>query len=101
VVIAAERLAALTANQLRAVHWATVTNSAGERGGVRLFGVDSLGLGLRDGDVVTSINARPTRTDEEAVSAGASAWSSGASWVEAVVTRGSQTLSVMVHLPAR
>jgi hypothetical protein len=100
-VIAVDRLAALTADQLRAVHWASVTDAQGRAAGVRLFGVGALGLGLADGDVVTSINGRPTRAEGEAVSAGASAWNSGVRRVDATIARGGVPVSVTLHLPAR
>jgi hypothetical protein len=100
-VIGVDRVSALTANQLRAVHWANVADAQGRAAGVRLSGVGGLGVGLADGDVVTSINGRPTRTDEEAISAGTSAWSSGVRWVEATIARGGAPLLVTLHLPAR
>jgi hypothetical protein len=100
-IIAADRVAALTADQLRSVRWMTVTKTQGGLAGVRLFGVSGLGLGLTDGDVVTSINGRQTPADEVAVSAGVSAWTSGAPSVEATIARGNQPLSVTLHLPPR
>jgi hypothetical protein len=101
IVVPKERLLHLSADQLRSVGWATVVGPRGRAAGVRLSGVAPLGVGLVDGDVVTSINGRATPTEDDATAAGTAAWVSGALAANATVLRGSQTIAVTLELPAR
>jgi len=78
-----------------------VVNARGKAAGVRLSGVGRLGLGLEDGDVVTSINGRLTPTEDEATAAGAAAWMSGAPTARADVARGDRIVAVTLELPMR
>jgi hypothetical protein len=96
-----DRVMRLTAERLRSVHWAGVRDEHGQPAGVRLSGVGSLGVGLADGDVVTSIDGRPTRTEDEAMEAGAAAWSSGEPALHATIARKDQVVTVTVQLPLR
>jgi hypothetical protein len=98
--VSQDRLGRLTAKQLRAIGWSTVVDAHGRSAGVRLSGVGALGMGLADGDVVTSIDGRLTPTEGDATSAGSAAWSSGARTVRATILRGDQTIAVTVELPA-
>jgi hypothetical protein len=100
IALSRDRLSRLTARQLRGVGWATVVDAQGRAAGVRLSGVGGLGVGLADGDVVTSIDGRPTRTEDEARSAGSAAWASGAPSVRATIIRGGDTIAVTLELPA-
>jgi hypothetical protein len=100
-VLSEDRLERLTEKQLRAVGWTTVVDEQGRSAGVRLSGVGALGMGLADGDVVTSIDGRPTPTESDATAAGSAAWGSGARSVGATIVRGDQTIAVTVELPTR
>ena len=95
------RLMGLTADELRAVRWAAIHDGRGATAGVRLSGVGGLGLGLAEGDVVTSIDGRPTRTEDDATAAGMAAWTSGESAVHATLLRKEQVVAVTVELPPR
>jgi len=100
VFVSVDRLLQLTPGQLRAVRFAGVRDEQGDPRGVRLWGVGALGVGLADGDVVVAIDGRPTRTEDEATAAGASAWSSGEGVVRASLMRGDRPIAVAVQLPA-
>jgi hypothetical protein len=99
-VISEARLRRLTASQLRGVGWATVERPEETPAGVRLSGVGALGLGLADGDLVTSINGRPTPSYDDATAAGAAAWASGARAAHATIVRRGETIAVTVEIPA-
>jgi hypothetical protein len=101
IVLSKDRLLRLTERQLRAVGWTTVVNANGHAAGVRLSGIGALGVGLADGDVVTSINGRPTATEDEATAAGFAAWLSGAPAAQATILRGDQLIGVRLELPPR
>lgn len=90
----------LTARELRGVGWVTAAGAQGRPAGVRLSGVGALGLGLADGDVVTSIDGRPTPSFDDATAAGAAAWASGAHAAHATIVRGGETIAVTVEIPA-
>jgi hypothetical protein len=97
--IPTERLMALTARELGAVRWARLQDGRGA--GVCLSGVAGLGVGLADGDVVTSIDGRPTRNEDDATAAGMAAWASGEAAVHATLRRREQVVAVTVELPPR
>jgi hypothetical protein len=64
-----------------------------------LSGVSALGLGLADGDVVTSIDGRPTPTGDAATAAALGAWGAGQGQVRGTLLRDGQTIGVTVHVP--
>jgi hypothetical protein len=97
VVISAERVAAAIP-QLRGIR-ATDATDAGRAAGARLAGVGALGVGLADGDVVTSIGGRATPTVDDAMAAAMAAYASGASVVQGTVLRGGETIAVSVGIP--
>jgi hypothetical protein len=97
--IPADRLTRLTVKALRRVHVTNATDADGRLIGARLSGVGALGLGLAEGDVITSIAGRPTPTADEATAAATSAYASGARRVSATVRRGDQTLVVTAEIP--
>jgi hypothetical protein len=98
VVISAERAAALIP-QLRRIG-ATDMTDGGRRVGVRLAGVGALGVGLADGDVVTSIGGRATPTADDAMAAAMEAYASGAPVISGTVVREGETIAVRVGIPA-
>lgn len=69
--------------------------------GAKLHGVGGLGVGLADGDVVTSIDGRTTANADDATTAALGAYMSGESTVHATLLRAGRTLRVTVHVPAR
>ena len=95
------RVSRLTAAQLRGLRATTVLDDQGGASGASLVGVARLGVGLADGDVVTSIDGRPTRTADEATAAAMGAYASGERAAHAVVLRGGRAIAVTVHIPAR
>jgi len=97
VVISAEIVTALIP-QLRGIR-ATDATDAGRAAGARLAGVGALGVGLADGDVVTSIGGRATPTVDDAMAAAMAAYASGASVVHGTVRRGGETIAVSVGIP--
>jgi hypothetical protein len=99
--IPADRLARLTAKQLRGVHATDAVDSAGRPIGARLHGVGSLGVGLGDGDVVTSIDGHATPTADDATGAALGAYASGEATAHATLLRNGRTVQVTVHVPSR
>ncbi len=69
--------------------------------GARLYGVGALGVGLADGDVVTSIDGRATPDVTTATGAAMGAYASGEAVAHATVLRAGRTLLVTVHIPPR
>jgi hypothetical protein len=67
--VPARRARELAPIAAQSVHGAEVSDADGKPLGVRLFGVGALGVGLADGDVVTSIAGAPTLTVADATSA--------------------------------
>jgi hypothetical protein len=96
-----ERVARLGARQLRGISATDAVDASGRPAGARLHGVGGLGAGLRDGDVVTSIDGRPTTNVSEGTAAALRAYASGEATAHATVRRGARTVRVTVHLPAR
>jgi hypothetical protein len=96
-----ERVARLDARQLRAISATDALDASGHALGARLHGVGGLGVGLSDGDVVTSIDGRPTANAEDATTAAIGAYASGEASAHATVRRGDRTLRVTVHIPPR
>jgi hypothetical protein len=99
--IPADRLARLTAKQLEGVQATDAVDAAGHPVGARLHAVGGLGVGLTDGDVVTSIDGRATANADDATTAALGAYMSGESTVHATLLRAGRTLRVTVHVPAR
>jgi len=99
--IPADRLAHLTAKQLRSVRATDAVSPDGRAMGARLYGVGALGLGLADGDVVTSIDGRATPDVTTATGAAMGAYASGEAVAHATVLRGGRTLQVTLHIPPR
>ncbi len=99
--IGADRLARLTEKQLQNVHASDAVDASGRPLGARLHGVGGLGVGLADGDVVTSIDGRPTANADDATTAALGAYMSGEATVHGTLLRGGKTLRVTAHVPAR
>ncbi len=99
--IPANHLARLTAKQLRGVHATDAVDPAGRPIGARLHGVGGLGVGLGDGDVVTSIDGHATPTADDATGAALGAYASGEATAHATLLRGGRTVQVTVHIPSR
>ena len=97
--IPAERVARLTARQLRNIRATDAVDESGHAMGARLQGVGGLGVGLADGDVVTSIDGRPTSNADDATAAAIGAYASGEASAHATVLRDGRTLHVTVHIP--
>lgn len=91
----------MTAKQLQGVQATDATGAGGHPLGAKLHGVGALGLGLADGDVVTSIDGRTTANANDATTAALGAYMSGESTVHATLLRAGRTLRVTVHVPAR
>jgi len=96
-----DRLAHLTAKQLRSLRATDAVGADGRAIGARLYGVGALGVGLADGDVVTSIDGRATPDMTTATGAAMGAYASGEAVAHATVLRGGRTLQVTVHIPPR
>jgi hypothetical protein len=99
--IPADRLARLTAKQLRSLRATDAVSADGRALGARLHGVGALGVGLADGDVVTSIDGRATPDVTTATGAAMGAYASGEAVAHATVLREGHTLQVTVHIPPR
>jgi hypothetical protein len=97
--IAADRLARLTEKQLRSLSAVDALDADGNTSGASLSGVRALGVGLDDGDVVTSIDGRVTRDVSTALGAAVQAYGSGRDTARATVRRGDRTVPVVVHIP--
>jgi hypothetical protein len=67
--------------------------------GLALVGVSALGVGLRDGDVVTRVGGTPARSVGAVVGAASGALRSGAPALGAEVWRGGRRILVTVELP--
>ena len=68
--------------------------------GVALIGVAALGVGLRDGDVLTHVNGMAVSSPNQVVALAAGALRSGASTIGGQVWRGQQRLLLTVQLPS-
>ncbi len=99
--IRADRLARLTPKQLEGVQATDALDAAGHPVGAKLHGVGGLGVGLAEGDIVTSIDGRATANADDATTAALGAYMSGESAVHATMVRAGRTLRVTVHVPAR
>ena len=99
--ITADRLARLTEKQLQNVQASDAVDGAGRPFGARLHGVGGLGVGLADGDVITSIDGRTTANAGDATTAALGAYMSGEATVHGTLLRGGKTLRVTAHVPAR
>jgi hypothetical protein len=99
--IPADRLARLTEKQLRSLRATDAVNADGRAMGARLHGVGALGVGLADGDVVTSIDGRATPDVTTAAAAAMGAYASGEAAAHATVLRDGRTLLVTVHIPQK
>jgi S1-C subfamily serine protease len=67
--------------------------------GVRLGGVARLGVGLADGDIVTSIDGTKTPDDDTATAVVLGAVGRGGRTVHATLVRGTEPINVVVELP--
>jgi hypothetical protein len=99
--VPADRLARLTAKQLRSLRATDAVSADGRAIGARLYGVGALGVGLADGDVVTSIDGRATPDVTTAMGAAMGAFASGEAVAHATVRRDGRTLLVTVHIPQK
>lgn len=97
--IPAARLAPLTEKQLRSLRADDATGADGRAAGARLVGFGALGLGLDDGDIVTSIDGHATPDVSRALAAAFQAYGSGEEKTYATVMRGGRPLDVVVHIP--
>ena len=99
--IPADRLARLTAKQLEGIHATDAVDATGHPVGARLHGVGGLGVGLGEGDVVTSIDGRAIDNADDATVASLGAYASGETTAHATLLRGEKTIRVTVHIPSR
>jgi hypothetical protein len=97
--IPAERVARLTAKQLRGIDATDAVDDGGRALGARLRGVGRLVVGLADGDVVTGIDGRATPTADDATGAAVTAYASGEPAAHATVLREGKAWLVTVHIP--
>lgn len=99
IVISREQVLRLTSKELRRIQTTTFVDGHGRHSGVSLIGMTGLGVGLADGDVVTSIDGRPTPTENDATDAVLAAWNSGTYVVHASIVRGGDTIAVTLEIP--
>ncbi|MDP9035814.1 MAG: hypothetical protein M3O50_13515 [Myxococcota bacterium] len=99
IVLPVERLSRLTASQLGRIRGVDAVDANGHPIGVRLSGVQALGLGLREGDIVTSLDGHPTPTLDDGTVVAKSALGSGRRNAPATILRDGQVVAVMVQLP--
>ncbi len=85
---------------LDGVRGRTARDTEGRAVGVRITGVGRLGVGLADGDVITSIDGTKTPDEESATAAALAAIGRGARSVSGTLLRGNDTINVVVELPA-
>jgi hypothetical protein len=71
----------------------------GEPPGVRLTGVSALGVGLRDGDVVISVEGEPAVDADTATDAALEVIARGGTVLHATALRGDQLVSITADLP--
>jgi hypothetical protein len=77
----------------------TTRGPDGKPAGVRLTGVSSAGVGLRDGDVIVAVDGRPTMDEDSATDQALAVIARGESVLRCKLLRGDQTLDVTVDLP--
>ena len=97
--VPARRLLRITARQLAGIDAVPAVDARSRTEGLSLSGVQRLGLGLLEGDVVTSINGLPTATKDAAIAAAMAAWKSGKRWTHAVLLRQGSPIAVSVEVP--
>ena len=83
----------------RSMHARTVYGPDGKPAGTRISGVNNAGAGLRDGDIIVSIDGKPTMDDDAATDAALSVVARGDSVLHARLTRDGQPFDVTVELP--
>jgi hypothetical protein len=76
----------------------TATNAT-KPDGAKLAGVGKYGVGLKDGDVVVSVNGTRTPNVGAMVAAGLGAAQAGASKISGKIVRGDATYAVVLELP--
>jgi hypothetical protein len=76
----------------------TATNAT-KPDGAKLAGVGKYGVGLKDGDVVVSVNGTRTPNVGAMVAAGLGAAQAGASKISGKIVRGEATYAVVLELP--
>lgn len=76
-----------------------VPASGSRPAGLALGGVGQFGVGLRDGDVLTSVAGAPATSVGAVVAAITGAWQAKARVLSAVVWRGGQQIQVAIELP--
>jgi hypothetical protein len=99
--ISRDQVARLRASQLRAIFATDAFDASGHAQGARLHGVAALGVGLAEGDVVTSIDGGGTANVGDATAAALGAFASGEATAHATVLRRGRVIRVTVHIPAR
>jgi hypothetical protein len=77
----------------------TAFGADGRPAGVRLSGVTGLKVGLRDGDVIVSVEGQPTLDEATATGVSLSAVARGASVLHATAVREDRALLITAHLP--
>jgi hypothetical protein len=97
--VPARRLLRITPREFAGIDATPTLDATGQTAGLSLSGVQRLGLGILDGDVVTSIDGRPTFTKDAAIAAAMSAWKSGKRWAHALLLRRGTTIAVSVEVP--
>jgi hypothetical protein len=83
----------------RTIRARTTRGPDGRPAGARLTGVEGAGLGLHDGDVIVSVDGKPTPDDDSATDAALSAVARGATSLKATLTRGGHPFDVLLDLP--
>jgi hypothetical protein len=76
-----------------------VAASASRPAGIALAGVGALGIGLRDGDVLTEVAGRPARAEGQVVAAVLVALTRHERQISAVFFRGAEKWLLVVELP--
>jgi hypothetical protein len=76
----------------------TATNAT-KPDGAKLAGVGKYGVGLKDGDVVVSVNGTPTPNVDAMVRAGLAVANTDAKRITGKIVRGDATYAVVLELP--
>ena len=87
------------AHPSKPMHGRTARDAAGRPIGVRLTGISGTGVGLQDGDLITSIEGAPTMDDDTATDVLLSAIARGKSVIHAKLLRGTRPIDLTVEVP--
>ncbi len=81
------------------IHASTSLGADGKPGGIRLTGVSGLAVGLRDGDLLVSLEGEDVATDTAATDVALSAIARGRTRLQARALRGERPVAITVELP--